>query len=418
MSKPPMRRTLPLLLLCLASGAVGATSAAPPATATEPTAAELTAQARAASTARRYDEAIALYTRLLERAPGDMDARLARGRAYAWARRWREAEVDLRAVTSASPGYADAWSALGDLYAWSGRPRDAVAAYDRWQALAPGQPEPLLARARAHRQAGDAAAARRDMDAAIALGASDPGPQAAAALDLARAGADELLGSGFRWSLQAEARYTDFSGDRRAWHENSATLRRRFVRGSIGIELLQAERFGDSDTAAAVDAYVDLWTRAYANVRLQHSGDGLLPDAWRAEVFQGVGRGWEVSAGIDQLRFDRSTADIYSVGLGRYAGDFYARVRSRHVPSSDSLSHQATLRWYYQGDADDYLEASAGTGRGEEEYRGLLVDEDSTTVGLNWMHHVQPRVGLKLGIRRVAGVVDETQVGAGVSLRW
>lgn len=413
-----MRRTLPLLLVCLAACPALPALAAAPAPATGPTTAELTAMARAAAAARRYDEAIDIYTRLLDASPGDVDARLARGRAYAWARRWSEAEADLRAVTAASPAYADAWSALGDLYAWSGRPRDAVAAYDRWQALEPARPEPLVARARAHRQAGDADAARRDMAAAVALGATDPGVAATEAVERPRASADDLLGSGFRWSFQADAAHTGFSDDRQAWREHGLSLRRRFARGSLGLEVLQAQRFGDSDTAAAIDAYLDLWARAYANVRVQHSGDGLLPDAWRAEVFQGVARGWEVSAGVDQLRFASSTTDIYSLGLGRYAGNFYVRARSRYVPSSDSLSHQATLRWYYEGDADDYLEASAGTGRGEEEYRGLLFDDDSTTIGLNWMHYLQPRVGLKLGLRHVDGLVDETQVRAGVYLRW
>lgn len=124
-------------------------------------------------------------------------------------------------------------------------------------------------------------------------------------------------------------------------------LRRRFARGSLGFELLQAQRFGRGDTAVALDDHVDAWHRGYANLRYQDSGgDGLLPDAWRVELFQGVGQGWELSAGVDQLSFPSSSTDIYSVGVGRYAGNVYIRARTGYVGSSGSLSHQATVRWY------------------------------------------------------------------------
>ena len=37
--------------------------------------------------------------------------------------------------------------------------------------------------------------------------------------------------------------------------------------------------------------------------------------AWRMEVFQGVGSGWELSASIDHLRFSSDT-EFYGVGVG------------------------------------------------------------------------------------------------------
>lgn len=412
---PHMTRLLLLTLATLSSIAASTAHASADQAVSNATAvSDAMAQAREAAVNRRYDEAIALYTAMLAANPADADARLARGRTYAWAKRWREAELDLVAVTAASPSYADAWSALGDLYLWTDRPRDAVDAYGRWQALQPERAEPLLARARAHRAAGDADAASRDVDAAVGFGATRPSEPP---VDR-RATVDDLAGSGFRWSLQGEARHVDFSGDRENWQEHALALRRRFERGSLGLEVLQVQRFGRGDKAVALDAYLDTWARAYANVRYQHSDGGLLPDAWRVELYQGVGQGWELSAGIDQLRFDTSTTDIYSLGIGHYAGNFYLRARSRYSPSSGSTSHQFMGRWYYAGDADDYLEASAGTGRGEEEYRGLLIEDDSRAFALSWMRYVTPRVGFKVGVRHVDAVVDETQLSAGAYLRW
>ena len=56
------------------------------------------------------------------------------------------------------------------------------------------------------------------------------------------------------------------------------------------------ERFDAAKSSRYFDAYLDLWSRAYANVRYQYSADAALyPDhAYRAEVFQGVGEGWEL----------------------------------------------------------------------------------------------------------------------------
>lgn len=386
----------------------------------EPTA-DTMRQARAAAAAKRYDEAVALYGQVLAGNPSHVDARLARGRTLAWAKRWNEAEADLTAVTTASPAYADAWAALGDLYLWSDRPAEAVAAYDRWQLLEPDRHEPYAARARAHRAAGSTEAARRDVEEAVARGAPAPVPGPGDGTDgmARRASSDELAGTGFRWGAQVDVRHTGFSGGRDNWLDYTGSIRRRFERGSVALELLHADRFGQTDNAVAIDAYVDTWHRAYANLRYQNAGSGgLLPDAWRAEIYQGVGQGWEVSAGVDHLRFPSSSVDIYSLGVGKYAGNFFIRARTRYVPSSGSRSHQVAVRYYYAGNGDDYLEGSAGTGRGEEEFRGFVVDDDSHTLAVSYVRYVRPGLGFKLGARHVDGLVDERQLTAGLLLRW
>src|SRR5258708_30497309 len=102
--------------------------------------------ARGLAIAGQRDAAIAAYTELLQRSPGNADVLLGRGRVYSWMGRWSEAEADLSAATLAAPNYADAWSALGDLYLWSDRPRRGAAASGRGLALAPAlDPAPLFA---------------------------------------------------------------------------------------------------------------------------------------------------------------------------------------------------------------------------------------------------------------------------------
>lgn len=379
-------------------------------------------RARALATGGRREEAIALYDVLLARSPGHADARLARGRTHAWMRQWDAAEADLLAVTAASPGYADAWSALGDMYLWSDRPQQAVDAYTRWSALRPGAPAPLIARSRAHRAAGALDAARADAEAAVALGADPADIPDLSAPSAARAAEPEASAPpGFTWQLRADLGYTDFSGSRSSWEDRSLALRRYFEQGSIAVEYLWADRFDAADHALALDAYVDLWPRAYANLRYQTAPDGVrFPDhSWRAELYQGVGRGWELSASIDHLQFDRRGVDIYGLGVGRYSGNVYARLRVRRASPSGSMSYQGLARYYYAGNGDEYLELSGGTGRSRDErLASVSVDDTSASLGVAWVNYFTPRVGLKLA----AGYDDDTpssaQASATVYYRW
>lgn len=357
------------------------------------------AAARAAALDGKRDAAIAAYTALLAESPGNADVLLGRGRVYAWEGRWAEAEADLVAATQASPAYADAWSGLGDMYLWSDRPAQAADAYAHWQALAPGSADAAAARARALHAA---AAPSRPADA------QDSGSR------------------DYRWTGSLSAGLTDTS-NAGTWHDAGASLRRRFDKGSVALEWLRASRFGDSDQALALDAYVDLWPRAYANLRYQHaSGDSLYPgNAWRAELYQGVGSGWELSASYDRLGFAGGATEIYGAGVGRYWGDFYARARVTRVPGLDSNSTavRGMVRWYYAGTGDDYFEVAGGSGRSASELAqlGAAARFNSNSASLAWVRWFNARWGLRVG----AGYADdaaagriERDVSVGLSRRW
>lgn len=385
------------------------------------------ARALAASgDAVQRERALALYAAMLARSADNSDVQLARGRTYAWMGRHAEAEADLKAVVERKPDYADAWSALGDLYLWSDRPADAEAAYAHWVELAPNESAALIARGRAHRAAGDLAAARADFDAAQARGAdaAEVGRLQASLMPPPAAVSDALIGSEYRWQLRGSVDQAMFSGNRADWTDAELSLRRRFARGSLALETLRAHRFGQTDTAWALDGYASLWSRAYGNARYQRGpSGGILPrDAWRLELFQGVGQGWELSASIDHLRFDSDT-EFYGVGVGRYVGNWYARYKLQHVPGagSGSWSHRLVVRNYYRGDADDYVEVSAGTGRSTDlDRNGGRVRDSHYALGAAWVHYFHPQWGFKLG----AGYADDadgyTEQDVSLSLyrRW
>lgn len=366
--------------------------------------------ARVLSYTKQYAEAIQLYTGLLAASPGNSDLLLARGRTYAWQGRWVEAEADLTAVTARSSKYGDAWSALGDMYIWSDRPEAAIKAYDHWIAARPADPQAYLARASAYRTMGKLKAARTDLEAARVHGAAAAEVDRLVAALERRAEEGAVRPENFLWSASLSYSFSDFTPDRDRWYEYIASVRHYWEHASLAAEYLKADRFSLTDDAVALDAYVDLWFRAYANVRYQYSADAVLypDDAYRVEVFQGYGQGWEFSGSYDRMNFTNTTVNMYGLGIGKYIGNWYYRWRTLSIPSTAKagLSHRALARYYFSGNADDYVEVNGGFSRGGEyRFQSQVVDiTKSRTVGAAVQKYYTPQWGVKL-----SGSYSDTQ---------
>lgn len=206
-----------------------------------------------------------------------------------------------------------------------------------------------------------------------------------------------------RWTAEVSAGATD-AGPAGDWRDGGVALRRRSAAGSIGLEWLWASRFDRTDRAAAIDAYVNLSPRAYVNLRYQDAigDDALFPRrAWRAEAFQVLDGGWELSAGYDRLEYAGNAVGIAGVGLGRYWGNFYARARVARASGtgSDSNSVRGLLRYYYAGTGDDYLELAGGSGRSAADLAQLGGEarfrSDSASVA--WLRSLGPSWSLRMG---------------------
>lgn len=387
---------------------------------------ELFQAARALAQSGKHEDAIRSYSELLERSPGNVDVLLARGRVYAWMGRWREAENDLRAAVAASPDYADAWSALGDMYLWSDRAPRAIEAYGRWIQLRPDEAAPRVARGRALRATGDYTGARADFEAAAARGAeADQIASHLQSLVPRVQNPEATIPEGYYWSAGLSAKSTTFNRGRDGWDDYSVWVRRHFDGGSLAVEFLDARRFGLDDQAWALDAYVDLWNRAYANLRYQHGPRGeLFPDrAWRVEVFQGIGRGWELSASYDRLGFDPTAIGMYGLGVGKYTGNLYLLARTLSVSGagSSNLSHRGLVRYYYPGDGDNYVEVSAGSGRSSDELARTLGANDTdrrSSVGVAFVRYWNPRWGFKIGADYADAEQGYAERGISGTLYW
>ncbi|WP_305823743.1 YaiO family outer membrane beta-barrel protein [Massilia brevitalea] len=362
--------------------------------------------------------AVAAYNALLMRSPGNVDVLLGRGIAYTRLERWAEAQADLEAAAKASPDYADVWLALGNLHRWHDQPEPAIAAYSRLVALRPDDAAAWLARARAWRAAGKLPEARADLARARTAGgnaaeidafdaaltpAADPAPDTAAIAAISpqpRAGNPEAaLAAGYAWAASLSGNWTDVGPGPR-WNDQTASLRHYTKRGSIGFETLRAHRFDQSGYAWALDAYADLWNGAYANLRYQRAPAArLFPEnAGRIEVWQSLGGGWEASLSDDVLGFD-SRVNIYGASLARYVGNWYIQLRHQNIVSESSHGSGDRLlaRYYYAGDADSYIEATANRGRSDDPLSLAGGRARSGGGSLTWVRYWSRDWGSKVG---------------------
>lgn len=205
--------------------------------------------------------------------------------------------------------------------------------------------------------------------------------------------------------------------------ERTLSLRRYGELGSIALEQLTLRRSGQDDMAYAVDAYPLLWRGAYANVRLQTAASPQLypRDAWRIEVFQNLGSGWELAASRDELGFDTRTR-IDGVSLGRYWGNFFARWRHQQVGSDTSSGDgdRVFVRYYYRGEADDYAELNATRGRSDDYSSAVVQPARTDSLGLAWQHYVTRAWGLRANWSESRSTTDTREYNLGLSLlaRW
>lgn len=230
----------------------------------------------------------------------------------------------------------------------------------------------------------------------------------------------------YNWALSLSYGISDFSPNRGHWSDYSFTLRHYWENASLALEYLSAERFDNNADAVALDAYVDLWRRAYTNLRYQYSLDpDHYPDySYRMEIFQGVGKGWELAGSYDHLNFDGNSVDMYGAGLGKYKGNWYLRWRTLFVPSTARLgiSHRALARYYYAGNGDDYMEINGGFSRGGEFIRGTRIVETtkSQSIGAAIQKYFHPRWGIKLsgGYDDDKDSFVERSISLGIFTRW
>lgn len=367
-----LRKTLAAWLIVLAT-AVGVSAAE-----------DVLSQARNAPTRA---EGLAILEKHLNESPRDVDARLLYGLMLSWEGRYDDARRELRRVLEQTPNYTDARVGLMNLEWWSNH----------------------------------LPAAREQVDFILSR---DPGHTQA------RLMRQRLDASSRPWTLLTSVAYDRFSGGREAWNEQFLSLSRQTMAGSIIFRAAHAERFGFSDQQFELEFYPTIRAGTYGFVSI-----GVAPDhdlyprhRFAFDLYQSVGKGFEVSGGYRRLEFGEATS-IYVGTLTKYVGNWMLTGKVFHVPGEgplDSTSGHAVVRRYFGSDGTSFVGASYSQGLSREEVRGVgdLLTLDSNTVRGQLDAALTPRLRLLLDAstsRQERSVVDplwQTSLGAGFSVRF
>jgi YaiO family outer membrane protein len=193
-----------------------------------------------------------------------------------------------------------------------------------------------------------------------------------------------------------------FDDGRSDWHAYGVALYRRFPLGSVGVEVLRTHRFSETDEAVAIDATVKLWRMAYGNVRFQGVIDAdVLPRTdGTVELFQGLGAGWEASAGYRNLDVPASMVHVATAGIAKYIGDdWYLRQRTTFSVTEGDLDvfFGGAVRRYLAV-PDDWIQLDAGIGREVIDVApGPAVQSRRVqTIGLRFQKFFIPRLGIAI----------------------
>ena len=283
-------------------------------------------RARAAATAGHRADALAMLEARLAQAPRDVDARLLYGLVLSWEGRYDDARGALKEVLIQAPGYTDARVALMNVEHWSGHASEALALATQILAVNPGN-----AAARAVRERLEAAARP--------------------------------------WWASTIYKLDSFSDDMDPLHEFAVYVTRRTPVGSLIVRGNAAARFDTHDQLIEIEFYPRFRPGTYAYISAGFANRATLYPTRRFafDLYQSLGRGFEVSGGLRQLEFTPST-QIYIVTLTKYLGHWMFTGKVSHVRREapiPSTSYHGGVRRYFGGDGTSYagLKYSHGLSR-------------------------------------------------------
>jgi YaiO family outer membrane protein len=303
---------------------------------------DVIAKARAAASDGRRADGIALLEQHLATTPRDLDARLVYGLILSWDGQYDRARAALNEVLAQAPDYLDARVALMNVEWWSGRTDEARA-----------QVHAVLARDTGNTQA---RLVQQRLDARTRP-----------------------------WSAGVSYTQDSFNDDREPWRETSLTLGRETPIGAIILRGSHADRFGLQDRQFDVEFYPTFRAGTYAFIGVGVADDEVLYPKNRVamDLYQSIGRGFEISGGFRQLNFSETT-HIYLATLTKYAGNWMLTGKAFLIPSAtfgDSWTYHGIARRYFGASGTSFAGIGYSHGFSREEVRSNLdlirVDADT-----------------------------------------
>jgi YaiO family outer membrane protein len=241
----------------------------------------------------------------------------------------------------------------------------------------------------------------------------------AAVLALAFAAQDSVP-----WRVQVTYGVEGFVRDRAPWHAAAAAVSRRAGRHTLQVEVDGHSRFGLTDVTAGAEGYLVVAPRTYVDLRavVGPGADVVARADLGAELYRGVGAGWELSAGWRRLAYAATDVGIASASAARYQGDWYLRARvsaafqgGREGPGGALLARRTF------GNADDLVEAQGGLGQEVVTLAPQVVDVVRTAfLAARGQRRMAARWGVSAAAtwNRQDGIPDRAGLTLGVFSRW
>lgn len=332
-------------------------------------------RARAMATSGQRAEAIALLREHLQTRATDVDARVLLGTVLSREGQYDEARSELRSALQQNPGYADALAALINVELSSQRPRVAKDLAEQALAAEPNDGRFIEAR-------------RRAVDAIDALRP---------------------------WGVSAGYSAEWLKDDPAAWREFSASIRRATRIGALILRGARAERFGVQDDHFEFEMSPRLRSGTYLYASFGISPDHVLFPEYRvaADVYQALGSGFEVAAGLRRVKFDAPT-DIYVGTLNKHVGKWLLSGRMFYAPDQpgeSARSYHGSVRRYFGGVGASFVGLRYSRGFAREEIRTVndfeVLSSDTVSGELN------TNVGSRLTFGMTASSSRQERAGRG-----
>lgn len=343
--------------------------------------------ARAAATSGRRGDALSLLERHLETTPRDVDARLLYGLVLSWEGRYDDARPQLQQVLTQTPAYTDARVALMNVEYWSGQTQEAQNLADQ-------------------------------------ILASEPGNVTARTIR------ERLAASSRPWWVKTSYYFDSFDDGREKWHEYILQLTRQTPIGAAILRGSHAERWDDDDQLIEAEFYPRFRAGSYAFLSAGVATSHSLYPQYRAafDVYQSVGRGYEISGGARYLQFEELT-QIYVGTFSKYWGNWMFTGKAYFVPieaAPNSESFYGGFRRYFGGDGTSYVGMTYGHGFSREEVRTVedlvMLNSRSVSGEIDWLYRSRWRISISGGVSREERADNvplwQTRISGGVAMQF
>ena len=290
-------------------------------------------KARAAADSGHREDALSMLEAHLQEAPRDVDARLLYGLVLSWEGRYDQARPVLQQVLTQAPAYTDARVALMNVEYWSGQSGAALEQADQILASQPGNVT-------------------------------------------ARAVRDRIDAANRPWWATTNYSLSAFDDGTEPWQEVSASLTRQTAVGSLIVRWNHAARFGLQDNFVDAEFYPRFrpGTYAFIGAGVQPRSASLYPQYRVAfDLYQSLGRGFEVSGGARYMEFSALT-EIYVGTLTKYVGNWMWTGKVYYVPGEGELhsnTYVGGFRRYFGGDGTSHFGLTYSHGFSREEVRSV-----------------------------------------------